>query len=187
MFIRDLRAQPRLASTPAQTEGPFYPVDTRGDTDFDLLHRTGHAPYTRGEPLWLAGTVTDTTGRPLAGAQVEIWQCDQQGHYHHPADGNAADPSFQGFGRVTLDREGRYRFHTIRPVPYGGRTPHIHVKVREGGRERLTTQLYRAGEPRNERDGLWRSLSPAQRERLTVPFTSGAQGLQAVFAVIVEA
>lgn len=187
VFIRDLRAQARLAPTPSQTEGPFYPVDTRGDTDFDLLQRAGRAAYAKGRPVWLSGTVTDTAGRPLAGGQIEIWQCDQEGHYHHPGDGNVADPSFQGFGRVTLDGEGRYRFHTIRPAPYSGRTPHIHVKVRNGGRALLTTQLYVAGEERNARDGLWRSLSPAQRERLTMPFTETAQGLEVQFPVVVEA
>jgi protocatechuate 3,4-dioxygenase beta subunit len=186
VFIRDLRAQPRLAPTPSQTEGPFYPVDTSGDTDFDLLQRAGHPTYARGRPVWLDGTVTDTAGRPLAGAQVEIWQCDEQGHYHHPGDGGRADPSFQGFGRVTLDREGRYRFHTIRPAPYSGRTPHIHVKVRNGGRELLTTQLYVAGEARNARDGLWRSLSAAQRERLTMPFVESAEGLAVRFPIVVE-
>jgi protocatechuate 3,4-dioxygenase beta subunit len=187
VFIRDMRAQARLTPTPSQTEGPFYPVDTSGDTDFDLLQRAGHAAYAQGRPVWLAGTVTDTTGRPLAGALVEIWQCDHQGHYHHPGDGNAADPSFQGFGRVTLGSDGSYRFHTIRPVAYGGRTPHIHVKVRSGSRELLTTQLYVAGEARNARDGLWRSLSAEQRERLTMPFVETAEGLAVRFPVVVQA
>jgi protocatechuate 3,4-dioxygenase beta subunit len=187
VFIRDLRAQERLAPTPAQTEGPFYPVDTRGDTDFDLLRRGDRPAYAQGAPVWLSGTVTDTTGRALAGGVIEIWQCDQQGHYHHPRDGGAADPSFQGFGRVTLDGEGRYRFYTIRPAPYSGRTPHIHVKVRQGGHELLTTQLYVAGEAGNARDGLWRSLSAPQRERLTRPFVAGTQGLQAEFSIVVQA
>lgn len=183
-----LRAQPRPARrlTPAQTEGPFYPVSLPPDADFDLL-RNGTLAYGRGQPAWLEGTVADLQGRPVAGAQVEIWQCDETGHYHHPGDGGRADPAFQGFGRVRVAGDGRYRFRTIRPAPYSGRTPHIHVKVRLGQRELLTTQLYVAGEPRNERDFLWRRLDPEQRQALTVPFERTGDGLRAAFPIVVAA
>jgi protocatechuate 3,4-dioxygenase, beta subunit len=186
-WVGDALARQALTPTPAQTEGPFYPLDTRGDTDFDLLHRDNRVPYQGGQPAWLSGRVVDVAGRPVSGARVEIWQCDHQGRYHHPGDGNAADPSFQGFGRVAVDTEGRWRFRTIRPVAYSGRTPHIHVKVRLGRRELLTTQMYVAGEPRNDRDGLWRSLSPNQREALTRAFQPTADGLAADFPIVVMA
>ncbi|HSV35569.1 MAG TPA: intradiol ring-cleavage dioxygenase, partial [Ramlibacter sp.] len=138
-----LRAQPAATRrpTPSQTEGPFYPVSLPKDSDFDLL-RNGAQTYARGQPAWVEGSVTDLQGRPVAGARVEIWQCDEAGHYHHPGDRGTADPAFQGFGQVTVGADGRYRFRTIRPAPYSGRTPHIHVKVRLGSRELLTTQLY---------------------------------------------
>ena len=183
-----LRAHPAPARrpTPAQTEGPFYPVSLPGDADFDLL-RNGALAYGRGQPAWLEGTVTDLQGRPVAGAQVEIWQCDEAGHYHHPGDGGRADPAFQGFGRVRVGAGGDYRFRTIKPAPYSGRTPHIHVKVRLGQRELLTTQLYVAGEPRNERDFLWRRLDAGQRQALTVPFEGTGDGLRAAFPIIVAA
>jgi hypothetical protein len=77
---------PRLPPTPSQTEGPFYPVTLPADSDADLL-LNGNARYTQGQPAWVEGTVTDTRGVPVAGAVVEIWQCDQAGHYHHPGDG----------------------------------------------------------------------------------------------------
>lgn len=187
-FIPGLRAQERLALTPAQTEGPFYPVALPADTDADLLVQ-GVRRYGRGEPVWLEGVVSDPAGRPVSGAAVEIWQCDAEGRYHHPGDGGRADPDFQGFGRVTVGADGRYRFRTMKPVPYTGRTPHIHVKVRLGPRELLTTQLYVEGEPRNERDGLWRRLDPAGRAALTVPFRPGPGGeaLQARFPIVVAA
>lgn len=173
--------------TPAQTEGPFYPVTLPADSDFDLL-RTGAQVYAHGQPAWLGGSVRDAEGRPVRGAQVEIWQCDEGGHYHHPADGGRADPAFQGFGRVSVDGEGRYRFRTLRPVPYGGRTPHIHVKVRLGRRELLTTQVYVQGEPRNARDFLWRRLDgDAERSALTVAFVAGEDGLRAEFPIVVAA
>ena len=188
VLLLHARAQPAPTRrlTPAQTEGPFYPVELPADTDFDLL-RNGTARYTRGQPAWLEGQVLDPEGRPVAGAQVEIWQCDEDGHYHHPGDRGRADPAFQGFGRVQVDRDGRYRFRTIRPAPYSGRTPHIHVKVKLGGRELLTTQVYVQGEARNERDGLWRRLSPEAREAVTLPFRPGVDGLHASFPIVVEA
>src|SRR5687767_3396917 len=183
-----LRAQPAAARqpTPRQTEGPFYPVNLPKDSDFDLL-RNGSQAYTRGQPAWVEGSVTDLQGKPLAGAQVEIWQCDEGGRYHHPGDGGKADPAFQGFGRVTVGADGRYRFRTIRPVAYSGRTPHIHVKVKSGTRDLLTTQMYVAGDPNNERDFLWRNLGEEGRRALTVPFVQDADGLRASFTIIVSA
>jgi protocatechuate 3,4-dioxygenase beta subunit len=180
-------AQTPLRPTPRQTEGPFYPVELPADRDHDLL-ANGARNYAKGQATWLAGTVRDTRGAPLAGAAVEIWQCDQDGHYHHPGDRGRADPAFQGFGRVVADDQGRYRFRTLRPAPYSGRTPHIHLKVKQGSRELLTTQVYVAGDPGNERDGLWRRLSAADRDALTVAFALGSDGtLAAQFAVVVEA
>lgn len=178
-------ASPVRRPTPGQTEGPFYPVRLPDDHDGDLL-RSGNRRYDRGQAVWLDGVVTDLDGRPVQDAVVEIWQCDHAGHYHHPGDGNRADPAFQGFGRVGVGRDGRYRFRTLRPAPYSGRTPHIHVKVRLDRLELLTTQLYVAGDPGNERDFLWRRLDEAGRAALTVPFTPGVDGLRAQFPITVQ-
>lgn len=185
-LVSPARAAAGPRPTPAQTEGPFYPVVLPQDADYDLL-RNGAMSYPEGQPVWLTGTVSDLAGRPVVGAQVEIWQCDHAGHYHHPGDGDRADRRFQGFGRVTVGADGGYRFRTIRPFPYSGRTPHIHLKVRLGKRELLTTQIYVAGDPGNPRDFLWRSLDAAEREALTVTFAPGAEGLQARFPIVVAA
>lgn len=173
--------------TPPQTEGPFYPVQLPEDSDADLL-RNGARRYGAGLPVWLEGSVVDLDGRPVRGAEVEIWQCDQQGRYHHPGDGGRADPDFQGFGRIAVDTQGRYRFRTLRPAAYEGRTPHIHVKVRLARRELLTTQLYVEGDPGNGRDFLWRQLrDPIDRAALTRPFVAVADGLHAEFPIVVAA
>lgn len=176
----------RLAPTPSQTEGPYYPINLPADSDADLL-RNGAARYTQGLPAWVEGTVTDRRGVPVAGAVVEIWQCDQAGHYHHPGDGGRADPAFQGFGKVAVGKDGRYRFRTLRPAPYSGRTPHIHVKVRLDGTDLLTTQLYVADDPGNARDYLWRRLNEPDRAALTRPFEAASDGLRAVFPIVVQA
>jgi len=179
------RAQPEniRRATPAQSEGPFYPVVFPKDSDHDLL-RNGALNYPEGQGAWVEGSVSDLAGKPVAGAQVEIWQCDHGGHYHHPGDGGKADTRFQGFGRVTAGADGSYRFRTLRPVAYAGRTPHIHVKVKLGARDLLTTQLYVAGDPSNASDFLWRRLDPAGRAALTVPFEASSDGLRARFPIV---
>ncbi len=172
--------------TPAQSEGPFYPDRLPDDSDGDLL-ANGALRYAKGQAAWVEGTLTDVDGRALAGASVEIWQCDHDGHYHHARDGNRADPAFQGFGRVAVDAQGRWRFRTMKPVAYAGRTPHIHAKVRLGARELLTTQLYSEGEATKARDGLWRRLPAEERALITSPYVAGADGLTARYALVVAA
>ena len=175
--------------TPSQTEGPFYPDEALQDTDFDLL-RNGNASYAMGQPAWVGGVVTDLQGRPVAGAAVEIWQCDHDGVYRQSqSSGRAGNKMmvFQGFGKVAVGADGRYKFRTIKPVPYPGRTPHIHFCVKLGGRELLTTQLYVRGEPANSRDALLRRLSSEQRGMLDASFEVGKDGLTAEFAIRVLA
>ena len=180
------QAQAARTLTPSQTEGPFYPVRLPKDSDYDLL-RNGTLDYAAGQAVWVQGNVTDIDGKPVAGAQVEMWQADQAGHYDHPGDGSRADPAFQGFGRVVVGADGSYRFRTIRPVPYTGRAPHIHFKVKLGSRELLATQLYVEGEPGNARDGIWRSMREADRAAVTVPFKASSDGLLAQFPIVVRA
>jgi protocatechuate 3,4-dioxygenase, beta subunit len=184
-FIRDALAQETRRPTPSQTEGPFYPVTLPQDSDADLL-ANGTLRYARGQAAWLDGTLVDPAGRPVNGAAVEIWQCDEQGRYHHPGDGGRADPAFQGFGRAGVGADGAFRFRTIRPAHYAGRTPHIHVKVRLGRRELLTTQWYVEGDPHNAGDPLYRRLSPEDRAALTRPFEPVADGLRARFELVVR-
>jgi protocatechuate 3,4-dioxygenase beta subunit len=183
-----LRAQAPAARrlTPRQTEGPFYPVALPADSDADLL-ANGPLRYAQGQPAWVEGTLVDADGKPLAGASIEIWQCDHQGRYHHPGDGDRADRAFQGFGRAAVDRGGRWRFRTIKPVAYSGRTPHIHAKVKLGSRELLTTQLYVEGDAGNARDGLWMRLAPEDRAAITAPYVSSPEGLSARYALVVAA
>ncbi len=178
-------AQAKRRATPSQTEGPYYPVKEPRDADFDLL-KNGDRSYSKGRASWVEGVVTDLDGRPLNGGIIEIWQCDENGHYDHPSDGSKIDPAFQGFGRVRLNAEGEFRFRTIRPSPYVGRTPHIHVKIFLGSKELLTTQLYVADDPGNAKDGIWRRLSESDRAAVTSAFVPVADGLRAQYTLSVR-
>lgn len=185
---RTLAQQARRVPTPRQTEGPFYPSQFPPEVDSDLMAIGGRA-YAKGEPLTVRGTVESLDGKPLAGAIVEVWQCDHDGHYHHPGDGGRADPAFQGYGRTTTDATGRYEFRAMRPVAYPGRTPHLHVKVRQGTRTLLTTQMYVAGEPLNQRDGVLASITdPAQRAAVVIALSPEAGGgWRAEFQLVIDA
>jgi protocatechuate 3,4-dioxygenase beta subunit len=165
--------QAAARGTPSQTLGPFYPRDASErpeQTDADLLVFDGDRLLSRGIPLLLAGRVRDGRGAPLASAEVEIWQCDGNAVYHHPAGGavNERDPNFQGYGRVLTDADGSFRFRTIKPVPYPGRTAHIHLRIAPRGARTLATQLYLPDEPANGRDFLFRQLSRDEQAMLTL-------------------
>jgi protocatechuate 3,4-dioxygenase beta subunit len=148
-----------LARTPRLTEGPFYPDRLPLDTDNDLILVNDAITPAVGEITHLTGRVLDPSGRPIRDATVEIWQCDANQVYLHTSDSDSKkdqqDKNFQGFGRFTTGSTGQYYFRTIKPVPYPGRpAPHIHVKVKKGGRELLTTQLLIRGHQGNTRDGV---------------------------------
>lgn len=159
--------------TPEQTAGPFYPPPNQrpNDTDWDLVRIEGRVREAGGEIMHLAGRVLDRSGAPLADALVEIWQCDANGRYHHVGDRSSErklDEDFQGFGAIRTDGEGRYRFRTIRPVAYPGRTPHIHARVvRPDGRE-LVTQIYLDDHQLNRKDWIFRSLAAKAQSAATI-------------------
>ena len=149
-----------LTRTPPQTEGPFYPDKLPLDTDNDLLILNDKLTPAVGEITHLAGRILDLNGNPLKNALVEIWQCDHNGAYIHSRSGNKekADGNFQGFGRFLTASSGEYYFRTIKPVPYPGRTPHIHFAVKVKGKKELVTQCYIKDHPGNDRDGVLRSI-----------------------------
>jgi protocatechuate 3,4-dioxygenase beta subunit len=162
-----------LTRTPAQTEGPFYPDHLPLDTDNDLIVINEATSPAVGEITYVSGRILDAHGSPIRGALVEIWQCDNNGAYLHSGTGNREkkDKNFQGFGRFMTGSSGEYLFRTIKPVPYPGRTPHIHYKIKRAGKELLTTQCYIKGHPGNEKDGIFRSIKdPKARAAIEVDF-----------------
>jgi protocatechuate 3,4-dioxygenase beta subunit len=189
-FIPGAMAE-ELTRTPSQTEGPFYPDRLPLDTDNDLLVINDTLNAAVGEVTYLSGRVLDGRGDPLRNAVVEIWQCDAHGAYLHSGTGNRdrRDGHFQGFGRFITGSTGEYLFRTIKPVPYPGRTPHIHFKIKRKNQELLTTQCYIKGHPGNEKDGIWRGITdPKQRAAITVEFLPIAESrigeLEARFDIV---
>jgi protocatechuate 3,4-dioxygenase beta subunit len=180
-------ACPALASSrrtiAGMTDGPFYPPrawrEAWADWDADLsrVQRDGRTLVARGEHLGLELQLADTDGRLVDGAEVEIWQCDVLAAYRHPGVRLVAgqyDEAFQGFGASRSDGEGRLRFRTIKPVPYPGRTAHIHVKLQHVSVGSVSSQLFIAGDPGNARDFLWRAVDPADRTMLEMALQPAA-------------
>jgi protocatechuate 3,4-dioxygenase beta subunit len=163
-----------LMQTPRQTEGPFYPDKLPLDTDNDLIVINDGLTAAVGEITHLSGRILDARGEPLRNAIVEIWQVDNQGAYLHSRSGNSEkrDGNFQGFGRFLTDATGGYYFRTIKPVPYPGRTPHIHMAVKVRGRDKFTTQCYIKGHALNEKDGVLSNVKDERaRNSLLIDFT----------------
>tara|TARA_R110002073_G_scaffold73085_17_gene178855 strand:+ start:1769 stop:2500 length:732 start_codon:yes stop_codon:yes gene_type:complete len=162
-----------LIETPRQTEGPFYPNQMPLDTDNDLLVINDSITPAVGEITHLTGRVLDAKGNPVRNAFVEIWQVDNNAVYINTNDTTNRvnqDKNFQGYGRFLTDSKGQYYFRTIKPVPYPGRTPHIHFGISKSGQRILTTQLYVKGHPGNERDGILRRIDPKSRETVLGDF-----------------
>lgn len=189
---------------PAQGEGPYFVDEELLRSDVRSDPRTGSVK--QGAPLELTLSVSRMTGAgacaPLAGALVDIWQCDAVGVYS-----DAQDRSFNTRGQQFLrgyqvtDASGHVRFTTIYPGWYPGRAVHIHFKIRTAAGsapaseftsqfyfdERLSDRVF-AREPyashtgrrtRNEGDGLF----GATGSQLILPVVEAGQGYAANFSV----
>ena len=186
-FADQLRASPRL------TEGPFYPDKLPLDRDNDLIIVNNSLTPAVGQITHLTGRVLSTAGTPLAGATIEIWQCDAKAVYLHSADSEKRaagkrDTNFQGYGRFETSSKGEYRFRTIKPVPYPGRpAPHIHVKVKQGERELLTTQIFVRGHEGNLRDGVYKQIrDESDRELVLADFNPLKDPTAGEFAAVFD-
>ena len=172
-------ASPALAltRTPRQATGPFYPEALPSESDADLV-RIGPGPAALGEEIEVTGQVLGMDGRPIAGGFVELWQANANGRYSHSRDNSPAplDPNFQGYGVVRTDEQGRYRFRTIKPGEYPGRTRHLHFRIGGPGFEALPTQMYFAGDTGNAGDFLWNGIRDiSARDAVTVAFAPSAE------------
>ena len=127
--------------TPPQTEGPYYTPNSPERTT--LLE-----PDLAGTKIVVTGSVLDTACQPVARALLDFWQADDGGEYDNVG--------YRLRGHQFTDDAGRYYLETVVPGLYPGRTRHFHVRVQAPNQPVLTTQLYFPGEPRNQRDGIFR-------------------------------
>jgi protocatechuate 3,4-dioxygenase beta subunit len=149
-----------LTLTPDMTEGPFFPDKLPLDQDNDLIRMTDHTTPAVGTITNLSGRVLDKNGNPVKDALVELWQADDHGTYIHTkgAAQGERDPGFQGYGKFETAKDGGWKFRTIKPGLYTGRTRHYHFGVTLKGQPRFATQLFFKDEPANAKDGILRSL-----------------------------
>ena len=175
--------------TPSATEGPFYPTPAMrmADVDNDLVKVMGLVQEAGGEVITLKGRVLGKDETPLPGLRVEIWQCDVNGKYLHTGDRSdiVYDTGFQGFGHDITGPDGSYRFRTIKPTEYPGRTPHIHVKVLNGETELLTTQFYLPDHPANSRDRIYSRLTDAEKAQVSMVIAEGPEGAETTVDIVV--
>ena len=141
--------------TVPETEGPFFKPKSPQRSDL-------REPATKGKPFELSGYVLTKSCRPVLRAVVDLWHADENGEYDNVG--------FRYRGHVITEPDGAFRFHTIVPALYPGRTRHYHVKVQAPSSHLLTTQLYFPNEPRNSRDSLF------QRELLMRVANAGDAG-----------
>jgi protocatechuate 3,4-dioxygenase beta subunit len=168
-----------LPHTDSELTGPAFGHETVGELDHDLTRQADGDPL--GERIIVTGRVTDSDGRPIRSALIEIWQANAAGRYVHEVDQHPAplDPNFHGAGRCLTDDDGLYRFISVKPGAYpwrnhdnAWRPAHIHLSL--FGRaftNRLVTQMYFPGDPLFALDPIFNSVrDPQARERLISAF-----------------
>jgi hydroxyquinol 1,2-dioxygenase len=181
MLVVDVNHPSSGRATESTVFGPFFVEDApRYENGDDLANG---AP---GEPCHVTGRVMSTSGGPLAGARIEVWQADDAGMY---------DVQYESLGETRArghlfsDEDGRFSFRTIRPTAYpiptdgpvgrlleaanrsAMRPAHIHFRIAAAGHETLTTHVFAAGDPFLDRDAVF-----GVRETLVAEFTSVDDG-----------
>lgn len=185
-----------LEPTPRTGTGPFFPPDVSQPVDSDLTEVEGATGAPKGEVIEIIGTVTDTEGQPLAGAELVIWQTDIWGKYDHPREDRTTpegeplplDPNFQYWGKAVSDAEGRYRFRTIVPGSYGRRHRHVHFRIAHPRARTLATELQFSDDPGGSSDPATGHLTSEGRSRLVVKLEQDAAGEVRVarFPIVLE-
>lgn len=182
--------QKQCTTTPIVELGPYAVMKYRkqADHDIDLTQIAGNTGVAAGQIITVSGKITDKNCNPIRSAVVEIWQANHYGKYHHEYDKSAYpdDPNFQGWGQAITNKQGEYKFKTIYPAPYGGRTRHIHFKVSAKNYHELTTQLFFEGEERNKKDPILNIFSHEEQQQLTRAVTEKEGTRQVAFNITLD-
>lgn len=170
-----------ITASLADLFAPVYGHEEIEPLDHDLTRNARRNGEPVGERIIVTGRVLDERGRPAPDTLIEIWQANAAGRYIHAVDQHEAplDPNFLGAGRCLTDRDGRYRFITIKPGSYpwrnhhnAWRPNHIHFSLfGHSFASRLVTQMYFPGDPLFAYDPIFQSAPVAARDRTISAFS----------------
>jgi hydroxyquinol 1,2-dioxygenase len=157
------------ACTEATVFGPFY---VEGAPEYE--NGADIANGARGEPCFVSGQVRGLDGTPVAGAQIDVWQSDEDGYYdvQRSSEGSESAPH-QARGRLRSEPDGRFHFRSILaeayPIPHDGpvgrmlealgrhpwRPAHLHFMIKAPGYETLITHVFRDGDQYLDSDAVF--------------------------------
>jgi hydroxyquinol 1,2-dioxygenase len=181
MLTVAINSPPDAGATEATVFGPFF-VDGAPEISFGGDIAEGAS----GEPCWVEGRVTDTQGHPIGGAEIEVWEADDDGFY----DVQYTDGRIAGRARLIADTNGHYGFWSVKPAPYpipgdgpvgelldaARRSPmrpaHIHFMISAAGHRTLVTHVFLAGGSHLEDDAVF-----GVKESLIEPFSEQSPGV----------
>jgi protocatechuate 3,4-dioxygenase, alpha subunit len=158
-----------MYTTSSQTIGPYLHIGMDWAVNPEFA-----GPKVKGERINVTGRMVDGDGAPVNDAMLEIWQANSYGRYAHPEDMRdlPLDEGFTGWGRVTTDEDGRFRFSTIKPgrVPAEGgglQAPHLNVTIfMRGMLKQLVTRMYFEGDAANAQDPVLSRVPQPRRATL---------------------
>lgn len=171
--------------TPSQTVGPYFAYGLNPLDDYDWKQTLTNDLVTSdasGERIRIEGRFFDGDGKPISDGLLEIWQADAQGRYAHPRDERRPNAKFSGFGRAGTDKDGVYRFTTIKPGAVPGpdgktQAPHIVVVAFARGMTRqVYTRIYFADEKANTADPILALVPDDRRATLIAKREDGKDG-----------
>jgi protocatechuate 3,4-dioxygenase beta subunit len=164
-LVEEINAPRPKGATPNTPRGPFYRPAPPHYAHGENISLDGI-----GEPLTVGALVTDLDGQPIAGATVETWQANAEGHYENQQPDR--QPDFNLRGTFTTDAGGRFTYRTIKPAGYSvpgdgpvgqmlgsigyplRRPAHLQFIVAAPGFETITTHVYDRDDPQVGEDAL---------------------------------
>lgn len=198
MAVESLNHPTGGTATESTVLGPFHVVESPPRALGDDIAAVRHG----GEPCLVTGTVRDSTGQPLAGATVDVWQADNEGFYDVQRPGDVPEGNLRGL--FTTAADGTFWFRTVvpryYPIPTDGpvgtllaatgrhpfRPAHIHFIVAAAGHPPVTTHLFVADSPYLDSDAVFGVKPSLVREFPLVddPEQAAAHGLPNPFRTV---
>lgn len=153
----------------------------------------------KGEPMFVHGRILDTTGAPVGGACLDVWQANDEGFYDVQQKGIQPDHNLRGRFRTGAD--GRYWFKAVKPrfypVPDDGpvgqllsrlnrhpfRPAHFHYLITADGFDTLTTHIFDPDDPYIDSDAVFgvKDSLMAKFVPVTDPAQQAARGFDRPF------